>query len=190
MKELIILEDNVQSFQEVCAKLVGKRATEDFDIELYHRVQDNNISSPIEQLFINAFECIRTINGFPENYCFTYNDTTEKVGTIIFPQFQIEKYRVDFLIYHTDPEMVRNGSKGNKVVVELDGHDFHDKNEKQRRYEKKRDRFLQNLGLKVFHYTGAEVVSNPFVPASEVLGCVTGEGPKSLLNVVTEYLED
>ncbi len=84
-------------------------------------------------------------------------------GLHISTQAKVGKYKVDFLISSSD------GPQPNQIVVELDGHDFHDKDKYQRAYEKARDRFLIKKGLRVFHYTGSEIFSDPFAAAHEVL---------------------
>ena len=54
------------------------------------------------------------------------------------------KYRVDFFI------------PSKKVVVELDGHDFHS-SPSQREYDAKRDRYLGKKGFRVVRFTGREI---------------------------------
>lgn len=63
------------------------------------------------------------------------------------PQVTIGPYRVDFLVTFN----------GVKYVIECDGHDFHERTKEQAQKDKKRDRDLQNLGYKVFRFTGSEI---------------------------------
>lgn len=80
----------------------------------------------------------------------------------VIPQWPIGKYRADFAI---------RGPYSDKIVcVELDGHGFHDRDERQRRYEKRRDRFFVARGHAVLHFTGAEVVEDPCGAVVEALG--------------------
>jgi very-short-patch-repair endonuclease len=72
----------------------------------------------------------------------------------VFPQHHIGKYRVDFLVEEYD--FYGRKSLG-QFVIECDGHDFHEKTKEQAAKDKKRDRELQSLGLKVFHFTGSEI---------------------------------
>ena len=74
-------------------------------------------------------------------------------------QKQIGKYRVDFLVQGQFSSI-----KGNQkclemcqIVVECDGHDFHEKTKEQAIYDKKRDRDLQSLGFRVYRFTGSEI---------------------------------
>ena len=57
-------------------------------------------------------------------------------------------YRADFAV--TTPE-------GAKVVVECDGHEFHEKTREQAARDKKRDRELQIAGWMVLRFTGSEI---------------------------------
>lgn len=63
-------------------------------------------------------------------------------------QKQIGRYRVDFLI---------EDEKGKTIVVECDGHDFHERTKDQAQCDKKRDRELQSEGYKVYRFTGSEI---------------------------------
>lgn len=56
-------------------------------------------------------------------------------------------YRADFAVTFS----------GVKVVVECDGHDFHEKTKEQAARDKKRDRDFQLAGWKVLRFTGSEI---------------------------------
>lgn len=89
------------------------------------------------------------------------------VGWFLEPQGEIGNYRVDFLFGRGDqPEL------GDCVVVECDGHDFHDRTPEQAARDKARDRFL-NLHVKaVLRFTGREIyrdVSGCCIEALNVL---------------------
>lgn len=73
------------------------------------------------------------------------------VGIIsgIEPQYWIGSYRVDFAI----PDK--------KIVIELDGHDYH-KTKEQRTGDAKRERFLELEGWRVIRFTGSEVHKSAF----------------------------
>lgn len=98
---------------------------------------------------------------------------------VIKPQAAIDMYRVDFLIEYKHFEMLT--SQGNErsfrsrcvstssMVVECDGHDFHEKTKDQAARDKTRDRELSKLGYKVFHYTGSEIWNDAYRCAKEAL---------------------
>lgn len=82
----------------------------------------------------------------------------------ITPQVSIGNYRVDFFVTYS------KGLDGwGGFAVEIDGHEFHEKTKQQAARDKARDRYIQELGYRVFRYTGSEVYRNPFVVAEQVI---------------------
>lgn len=55
------------------------------------------------------------------------------------------------------------------VVVECDGHDFHEKTKEQVAYDKARDRFFTSKGIRVFRFSGSEIWRDAGACADEVL---------------------
>jgi very-short-patch-repair endonuclease len=95
----------------------------------------------------------------------------------IQPQANVGAYRVDFLIEYgahvRQPEGKREpfeyewATKG--MIVECDGHAFHERTKEQAKRDKLRDRELQKLGYSVFHYTGSEIWTDVFDCANDAL---------------------
>lgn len=83
---------------------------------------------------------------------------------LIIPQVIVGQYRVDFLIIYGKGKFGWGG-----VVVECDGHEFHEKTKEQASHDKARDRYLQSLGLKVFHFSGSDIWNDPFGCAEQAL---------------------
>ena len=79
-------------------------------------------------------------------------------------QATVEKYRVDFLFFVLNKE----GSYSS-LVVECDGHDFHERTKQQAARDRARDRRLQQLGHKVFRFTGSELWRDPGSCVTDVL---------------------
>jgi very-short-patch-repair endonuclease len=72
----------------------------------------------------------------------------------------------------------RMNSRGwvdHKLVIECDGHDFHDRTKVQASRDRARDRTLQSLGFQVFRYTGADIWRDVMACATEVLDALTTE---------------
>lgn len=84
-------------------------------------------------------------------------------GIYIFPQITIGNYRVDFLVAE-----VSVGPSA-RLIVELDGHDFHERTKDQAQRDKARDRFLVSQGYRVLRFTGSEVFRDPRAVAHEVI---------------------
>ena len=93
------------------------------------------------------------------DYCHGNNPTWK-----IFPQYSINKYRVDFLVASKDKD-----GKSMCVVVECDGHDFHEKTKEQVARDKKRDRYLQKIGYHVLRYSGSEIWNDKCCVSSDLL---------------------
>lgn len=68
-------------------------------------------------------------------------------GVKVEQQVQIGPYRVDFLVTGSMPS----------TIVECDGHDWHERTKEQAARDKKRDRWLQAQGHRVFRFTGSEI---------------------------------
>ena len=109
--------------------------------------------SPIEELFLVAL--VVESDG---------NDL------LIKPQHQIGPHRVDVLLEWWDscfePE---NQTPHGEVIVELDGHDFHERTKAQAAADKSRDRYLTGEQYRVIRFTGSEVYADPFKCAHDAI---------------------
>jgi very-short-patch-repair endonuclease len=81
------------------------------------------------------------------------------------PQVSIGKYTVDFLIEYSPLE---SSESCKKIIIECDGHDFHEKTKEQAAHDKKRDRHFIKLGYIVLRYTGSEIYKDRFKVWSDV----------------------
>jgi len=77
-------------------------------------------------------------------------------GTLIEVQKQVGPYRVDFLL-------------NARVVVEIDGYQFHRRTRDELVHEYERDRYLIMQGLTILRFTGGEVWADPDRCAATVL---------------------
>lgn len=167
MSENRKIADNVSVFLNQASKDFSRIHEARFSQFMYTSMLEDGLSSPIEDLFFIAFnlQCAAEYHEVnPLTVPGANGKPIEGDGVFIKAQQKIGKYRVDFLIY-------QNGIAPNDictpVIVELDGHNFHDKDKYQRAYEKSRDRFLVKHGYKVLHFTGSEVVADPHKVAFE-----------------------
>lgn len=88
----------------------------------------------------------------------------EVPGIQMEPQRQIGGYRVDFAICV--------GRR--RVVVECDGHAFHEKTKQQAARDKRRDRELARLGWPTVRFTGSEIWNAAQTCARDVVEIVIG----------------
>jgi len=91
-------------------------------------------------------------------------------------QHKIDDYRVDFMVTLTEGHLqqtlgYRVGTPRlyASVIVECDGHDFHEKTKEQARRDKKRDRTLQKLGYNVLRFSGSDIWKDVMKCADECL---------------------
>lgn len=183
MKEL---PENVKRFEKECGTMVRDHEWEMYDVDLTWMMEETE--SPIEQLFLSALTALLKVNYLEGEEFSVTRDIFFRRGISIEQQKTIGKYRVDFCLSYTGNVIVdyKQGSifpnfrEEKKIVVELDGHEFHERNQRERKYEKARDRYMQKLGYKVFRYTGSEIVKNPFSAAAECVCYLTGESLENI----------
>ncbi len=173
--ETIHVPDNVVKFLSDCSDEVGKFKGEIFDQDTWRFIQEHSIKSPIEQLLYCALRTLQELNFIEDAEPVEITGDMRVLGLIIQPQAEIGRYRVDFVISHG------TGDAQRQLVVECDSQEWHERSEKERRYEKARDRFLLAKGYKVYHYTGKEIVDDPLTIAREILSHVTGQAEDELI---------
>lgn len=182
MSELTKVPHNVWKFIDKAESDVARMEGARFAQEMYCQIVDLGMSSPIEQLFFVALHTVAKsdcVDLNPDPYELR-GEMLAASGIYVSPQHRLGKFKLDFLITRIWREHVDFGKRGidrhSSIVVELDGHQFHDRDKHQRSYEKARDRFLQKEGYKVLHYTGSDVATDPYRVAHEVLDMVGAFG--------------
>ena len=164
MASLFTDEDYEKPWQELSLRLTA-RVKKLFDqymdtLAFGFLTAINECESPIEQLFAMALHDYETKCSFmADDGCYVVN-----------PQYNIQvsdkNFRADFLIC-----AIYQG-KEYKVVVECDGHNFHEKTKEQAARDKKRDRDLTSSGYTVMRFTGSEIHKNPSVCVRETLSAI------------------
>jgi very-short-patch-repair endonuclease len=86
------------------------------------------------------------------------------VTMIVQPQAQIDDYRVDFLI----SALHLTNMAQRRLVVECDGHAFHERTKEQAARDRSRDRYLTSHDFDVFRFTGSEIWRDPWECASQI----------------------
>lgn len=96
-------------------------------------------------------------------------ESEQRAGQMVVQtQAQLPDWRVDFLIYcYADwPRFETYRPHGwRKLIVECDGHDFHERTKEQAAKDRARDREAQASGYEIFRFTGSELWKDP-------MGCV------------------
>lgn len=108
------------------------------------------------------------IEGIDASYViiFSEEEATAAGDFYIWPQRQIGKYRVDFVV---------GRAAGRALIVECDGREFHHATRAQIERDRARDSELSAAGWKVFRYPGTQIHKDPWGAAAEVIDAVDTE---------------
>ena len=111
--------------------------------------------SPVEQLFALALENMGLTSILINNPDIDVLGVENQKVIVI----DDKKYRVDFCI----PVQYKKGksNKFKQFVVEIDGHEFHQKTKKQVESDNERTRALQIAGYEVVRFSGTEIYHKP-----------------------------
>lgn len=183
-------EELQQALRAPIWRLLVLREVERAELEALERVRDIErlpLESPIEKLFLAAFlwdllnwRIVEIRDGM--EHWVAVNSTPDPVHMVIIPQAQIGSFRVDFLV-RAYTELIAGRPQVAQMVIECDGHDFHERTKQQARKDRSRDRLLQQQGFLIFRFTGSELWENPIRCASEAyraLWKAAGEGAERL----------
>lgn len=112
----------------------------------------NRCQSEIEKIFYLTLQLYILDNGFK---CY-----------VIEPQYKVSVkhmyYVADFMIFDSkNPAFL--------LIVECDGHEFHEKTRKQVANDNNRDYELKSAGYDVLHFSGSEIYNDPTVCAVKVI---------------------
>lgn len=126
--------------------------------------------SPIEELLMAALYAQHTLCEYRLDFMGGKNLPAEPYfdrAAFIYAQIPIGPYRADFVIH--DATLPFDMAAPRVMIVECDGHDFHEKTKEQARRDKQRDRFLVSKGYKLLRFTGSEIWADPEKCADEII---------------------
>jgi very-short-patch-repair endonuclease len=88
---------------------------------------------------------------------------------IVEAQHKVDEYKTDFLIYLTrDIGYWHKQPMWFKTIIEIDGHDFHERTKKQVSRDKQRERHLVKRGYRVLRFSGSDVYNDSFKCVEEI----------------------
>lgn len=87
---------------------------------------------------------------------------------IVEPQAQLEGWRVDFLVYAWETGRISGKEQWRRLIVECDGHAFHERTKEQAARDRSRDRDFQLRGYTVLRFTGSEIHNAPLDCARQI----------------------
>lgn len=131
-------------------------------LELVCRTTAATCGSPIEVALLHAMAVFHLIydGAWPELNPHPSDVARETHYWRINTQVKIHDYRVDFTVSSADTKKV--------LVIECDGHDYHERTKEQAARDRKRDRTLTSLGYCVIRFTGSEIWRDPWQCAFDV----------------------
>lgn len=163
---------------EQAASAVAERVTE------WREEEEGQIGdSEIEKLFFLALHARIAFGGTEYLSLVVLSESSEppkdigeivggvRAGVALFikPQVKIGRTRVDFIIYahdHLGRTRPRPGIR--KLIVECDGHDFHERTKEQASRDRSRDRAAVLDGMEVMRFTGSELWRDPWGCAEQI----------------------
>lgn len=158
------MSDRVEQFIAQAAQSVAVSFTE----AVYHACE--KCESPIERLLAAALYASDKV-GQPILHFMAANTLPDKPpfgdAAFVYPQAKFGRYRADFAFL--DATAAKDGTKWRVMIVECDGHDFHERTKQQAQRDKARDRYFQSQGHKVLRFTGSEIWADPTACAEEIL---------------------
>lgn len=119
----------------------------------------------------------------------TWPNTKEFRSIEIYPQAQIrapseDTLRADFVVgaFRASLRRQKASLQSMHLVVECDGHEFHEKTKEQAAKDKWRDRQFAELGYRVLRFSGSEIYKDPKGAAESVARIISrfygGRGEK------------
>lgn len=129
-------------------------------------MNNNECESPIEQILEYAFLMVSY------ERCYAQSILLEEQRWITVGDGA--RLRADFF-FSTDTDVTTDDGRparfknSMKLVVECDGHAFHEKTKEQVKSNNERDYVLKSSGYEVLHFSGSQIFNNPFKCACDVI---------------------
>lgn len=120
--------------------------------------------SPIEFALATALAHYAALHGDLFDIQWSPEPHPSRTFARIVPQHAVERWRVDFWVKFREVE--RN------IVVECDGHDWHERTAEQASKDKARDRYFAERGIPVMRFTGREIWRDPLACADQVVAAI------------------
>lgn len=141
---------NTESIIDEIAQEVANKALDNFMRVI--EMAEHRLESPIEHvMFAALFYSFGDDEAFAfliKDFSFGENQSSPFDQTDIYIQALVGTYRVDFLFdVHTDENR-------KFIVIECDGHDYHERTKEQAAKDRSRDRWMARQGISVVRFTG------------------------------------
>jgi very-short-patch-repair endonuclease len=92
-----------------------------------------------------------------------------EIDIFVERQVQLGAWRVDFLIHRYNHALNPSERGWRHLVVECDGHDYHERTKEQASRDRSRDRAAALSGIPCLRFTGSEIWRDPLGCAQQIL---------------------
>lgn len=133
-----------------------------YDFVIENDFDYSNCESPIEIMFAMALNFVSFTR-----LCTIEDYFIERQEEIKTPS---RTYRADFVFHDLSDDF--------SIVIECDGHEFHEKTKEQVKKNNERDYDLKMCGYEVIHFSGSEIFENPIKCACKVFNYAEQRGNK------------
>lgn len=132
---------------------------------------DQICESPIELALAVAMAHRASTTGDLFDIALRREPSASRTFARIFAQKTIEQWRVDFWVEFREVDRA--------IVIECDGHDWHERTPEQAARDKGRDRYFAERGIPVMRFTGREIWRDPLACADQVVNAI--------INIYTDW---
>lgn len=166
--------DVVREHARLAADAIAKYEAASFESFMQSQLDDDSeenpdwrlgLESPLEAIFYIWWEAMVGRTGWAgSTFRLSRQEEVELEGW---------RYRLDFVVDVNEEAHARFQSAGLiwvPIIVEVDGHTFHEKTPEQVARRNQRDRALQKVGAVVMHYSWTEMTTRPEECIGEVIG--------------------
>ena len=149
------------------------------DVRETYKWAAEKCESPIEKILVAEFLRPWTTQAWdlrpevllPPSGSIEHVEAPPIEGVYLWPQVTIGPYRVDFIV-----GVNANYNATSYVIVECDGHEFHERTKAQAQRDKARDRYLTGRGYRILRFTGSEIYRDPEAIWNEIISIALGHG--------------
>lgn len=165
---------SLEHFVSESARAAGARAVQDY-LETFGPLAER-CESPIEKRLLAALiseggtGCIHHWGGFSfqvRDFKWDSRPVAPYDTVFFFCQAGIGRYRADFLLD------VNTYDQRQTIVVECDGHAYHERTKEQAARDRSRDRWMVEKDITVLRYTGSEIVRDAVGCAEQICSVVS-----------------
>lgn len=147
---------------DYCDKMISHRRFEELSFMYIEGMDYSDCQSPIEVIFKFAYDLVSFSEGYAGFFLNCQQKITSRNGK--------KHYYPDFVFIADEvADMVDIKNPLFKLIIECDGHEFHEKTKEQVQQDNEREYELKMLGFDVLRFSGSQIYNKPFRCAKQTL---------------------